>query len=219
MKGLALFLAKHRRLAWAMAAALLAAAGCYFLFAYPIPFEGLLVVGSTGEEVDLTGLVELDGDVLRVTLLEPAMEPASSDGRWEIRGDDFILLIDALGGVDLEVDGAIIYRDADGEPYFQLDPGPAHLDGEASLYYLRYCPGPGEDRLRRQQQFLTALAAKVGEKGLRDLPRLVRLAKDVLHIELDSKLILLLGRSLVHPPRRVELALGEGFRQDLDEVR
>jgi hypothetical protein len=219
MKGLALFLGKHKKLAWAMAAALFLAAGCYFLFAYPIPFEGLLVVGSTGEEADLAGLVELDGDVLRVTLLEPAMEPAESDGRLEIKGEDFIRLIDALGGVDLEIEEAIIYRDADGEPYFQLDPGPAHLDGEASLYYLRYCPGPKEDRLQRQQQFLTALAAKVGEKGLRDLPRLVRLARDVLHVELEGKLVLLLGRSLVHPPRRVELALGEGFRQELDSVR
>jgi hypothetical protein len=221
MKGLILVLQRHKKLAWAMLAAVFIAVGCYCLFVYPIPFAGLLVVGSAGEEVGLAGLVELDGEVLRVTLMDPQTELAAfGAGRLEVDGDDFIRLIDALGGVDLDIDQAIIYRDAEGEPYFQLDAGPAHLDGEASLYYLRYCPGPREDRLHRQQRFLTALAAKIGEKGLRELPRLVRLARDVLHIELDRRLILLLGRNLVHPPRRFELALGEGpSRQDLDGVR
>lgn len=73
----------------------------------------------------------------------------------------FEALVDLLGGVTVEVDTDIIYRNADGETVFHLDPGVHFLDGRQALLYLRYKGDHLEDesrRVRRQWRFLTAVA-------------------------------------------------------------
>jgi polyisoprenyl-teichoic acid--peptidoglycan teichoic acid transferase len=74
--------------------------------------------------------------------------------------DGFRQLIDAVGGVDVEVTKAI----ADPLHELYLEPGPAHLDGKTALEFVRSRFGPGNsdyERAARQQQVIRALGKRV----------------------------------------------------------
>ncbi|MBI3618653.1 LCP family protein [Candidatus Peregrinibacteria bacterium] len=98
----------------------------------------------------------------------------------------FVKIIDALGGVDVEVSRTIVdaaYPIREGEiGTFAIDVGPHHLDGETALQYARSRHSSTDfDRSMRQQQMLKSLAQKVESQGiLRDV-RLVRSLPLLLH--------------------------------------
>ncbi|HEY8417707.1 MAG TPA: LCP family protein [Limnochordales bacterium] len=73
----------------------------------------------------------------------------------------FVALVDLLGGVPVEVDTDIVYRNAAGETVFRLEPGVHVLDGQEALLYLRYKGDHLSDesrRAQRQWRFLQAMA-------------------------------------------------------------
>jgi len=75
----------------------------------------------------------------------------------------FVALVDLLGGVAVEVETDIVYRNAAGETVFHLEPGVHVLDGREALLYLRYKGDHLEDesrRVQRQWRFLRAVAEK-----------------------------------------------------------
>lgn len=79
----------------------------------------------------------------------------------------FVELVDLVEGVPLSVDSEIIYRDADGQVVFDLQPGSHHLSGEEALLYVRYKGDHLEDETRRivrQQRFMEALLTEAREK-------------------------------------------------------
>jgi polyisoprenyl-teichoic acid--peptidoglycan teichoic acid transferase len=74
--------------------------------------------------------------------------------------DGFRQLIDAVGGVDVEVGKPI----ADPVRKLYLDPGRHHLDGATALDYVRSRYGPSNsdyERARRQQQVIRAIGQRV----------------------------------------------------------
>ncbi len=92
----------------------------------------------------------------------------------------FTLLVDAAGGVDVQVERAISdagYQFSPTETGFFLEPGPQHLDGKYATAYARSRHGPGNsdyERAGRQQQILLALRAKLSEpRILTNLPAVV----------------------------------------------
>lgn len=85
----------------------------------------------------------------------------------------FVEAVDAIGGVDVVVPEDIIdLQYPDGEHPDQFDPfriseGPQHLDGETALKYARSRHTSSDfGRSARQQQLLSAMAAKVREQGI-----------------------------------------------------
>ena len=73
----------------------------------------------------------------------------------------FERIIDAMGGVDLDVEKRMYYGDPwddDGGLVIDLYPGEQHLDGYTAEQYVRYRDGEGDiGRISRQQKFMTAL--------------------------------------------------------------
>ena len=111
-----------------------------------------------------------------------------------IRIEGFTGLIDKVGGLDIDVDGAMVkskrtgkilrkqpifYEDNYGQWKVDLDPGMQHLDGQQAVGYARfrydYEGDPG--RIRRQQQVMRALAKKITSQPLMQLPGVVKEAK------------------------------------------
>ncbi|MFG1998448.1 LCP family protein [Spirillospora sp. NPDC048911] len=82
------------------------------------------------------------------------------DHVMEIDFSGFKSMVDALGGVDLTIPRAI----NDPKAKLRLAAGRQHLDGEQALAYARarYTVGDGSDlsRIKRQQQLMSAMAAK-----------------------------------------------------------
>ena len=76
-------------------------------------------------------------------------------------------LVDAVGGVDINVEKRMYYYD----PYdgFEIDlkPGKQHLDGKMAMQYVRYRDEEGDiGRIRRQQKFMMALYQQIASKNI-----------------------------------------------------
>lgn len=89
----------------------------------------------------------------------------------EMDMDDFTWMVDAVGGIDVDV----ATRIRDSQVHLSLDPGPAHLDGATALSYSRTRFDTDYGRAARQQQVMVALARKWLDPGLAALIGTARL--------------------------------------------
>jgi len=85
-----------------------------------------------------------------------------------INFDGFVELVDALGGVDLEVEKALKYRDRAQDLVIDIPAGPQHMDGETLLKYVRFRHDATGDigRMERQQKAIHAVLAALKERGM-----------------------------------------------------
>ena len=76
----------------------------------------------------------------------------------------FAWAVDAIGGVDIEVEKRMYYEDPweeNGGLLIDLLPGRQHLDGAKAIAYVRYRDGEGDlGRIERQQKFVQAVLTK-----------------------------------------------------------
>lgn len=108
----------------------------------------------------------------------------------------FERIIDAIGGVDIDVEKRMYYEDPwddDGGLIIDLYPGEQHLDGELAIQYVRYRDGEGDiGRIGRQQKFMKAVLAQIISPQI--LPRLPKLVEEVSKaLETDMSLTELLS--------------------------
>ena len=93
----------------------------------------------------------------------------------------FSRIIDALDGVDINVEKRMYYEDPwddNGGLVIDLYPGEQHLNGEKAIQYVRYRDGEGDiGRIGRQQKFMKAVLAKIVSPSV--LPRLPKLVEEI----------------------------------------
>jgi len=92
--------------------------------------------------------------------------------------EGFVAVVDAVGGIDIEVEKDMKYYDrADGPEYaIDLKKGWQHLDGRKALQYVRFRHDALSDyaRTERQRKFLIALARKMqSTTSLLKLPSII----------------------------------------------
>ena len=102
----------------------------------------------------------------------------------------FERIIDAVGGVDLEVEKRMYYEDPwddNGGLVIDLYQGEQHLDGEHAMEYVRYRDEEGDvGRIARQQKFMHALLDRLtSAEVLPRLPEIVRELASVIETDLD----------------------------------
>lgn len=119
----------------------------------------------------------------------------------------FTSLVDALGGIDVEVTGYMY--DECGGIWWRYAPGTYHMDGFTALCYVRMRKASSDfDRLRRQQEVLQAIFRKIlSLDGLRRAPQLYQQFRGLVEtdIGLDRALRLLpLASHLASNPSAVE---------------
>ena len=77
-----------------------------------------------------------------------------------INVNSFVKVIDAIGGVDIDVEQRMYYEDVwddGGGLLIDLQPGMQHMDGKTAVTYVRYRDEEGDiGRVRRQQKFMRA---------------------------------------------------------------
>ncbi len=87
-------------------------------------------------------------------------------------------LVDAIGGVDLDVEKDMYYYDEWDGFKIDLQKGRQHLDGKTAIQYVRYRDEEGDiGRIRRQQHFLLAVYEKISSADM--LLRIPGLAKQL----------------------------------------
>jgi len=123
-----------------------------------------------------------DGDTLLAQVINDELG-VRIDRTAIIKLDGFNKLVDRVGGIDVNVEGALIrgkrtrmkYTDKVGRWSVDLEPGMQHLDGAQAQGYVRYRKDnesePG--RIRRQQQVMRALVKQVNNVEPWRVPGLV----------------------------------------------
>ena len=102
----------------------------------------------------------------------------------------FERIIDALDGVDINVEKRMYYEDPwddDGGLVIDLYPGEQHMNGKKAIQYVRYRDGEGDiGRIGRQQKFMKAVLAKViSPSVLPQLPKLVEEIKSAIQTDMS----------------------------------
>lgn len=103
----------------------------------------------------------------------------------------FVELVDALGGIEVEVQCPIVdcfWVDGPDRPcqMLSLDTGRHRLDGSTALEFVRSRHGRGEkDRRRRQQVVLLGFKRTLEKAGATALPQLWKIAQAHLETDLD----------------------------------
>lgn len=105
--------------------------------------------------------------------------------------DAFHKIVDAVGGVDMEVEQRLYYNDPYQDLYIDLQPGYQHLDGNKAEQLVRFREGYAQKDLKRiqvQQDFMKALLEKVSSTStiLSNLPSIAQVLWD--SIETDATL-------------------------------
>lgn len=93
----------------------------------------------------------------------------------------FEKIIDAVGGVDIDVEKRMYYEDPwddDGGLVINLYPGKQHMDGKTAIQYVRYRDGEGDiGRITRQQKFIKAFMNQIISPSI--LPKLPEIIKNI----------------------------------------
>ncbi|MGI6075776.1 MAG: LCP family protein [Pyramidobacter sp.] len=92
----------------------------------------------------------------------------------------FPKIVDAIGGVDIDVTKSMKYTDKAQGLYIDFSPGMQHMDGEAALRYVRFRYDAMGDmgRMKRQQEFTRIFINKLASPAV--LPRVPELIQSVL---------------------------------------
>ena len=105
----------------------------------------------------------------------------------------FIKIIDAVGGVTVDVEKRMYYED----PYddsmgkglvIDLKPGTQHMDGQTVIQYVRYRDEEGDatGRVQRQQKFMTALLDEVTKPSvLTKIPAIIKAVSSAINTDMS----------------------------------
>ena len=123
------------------------------------------------------------GDYFTVLQLEELLG-IHIDNYVKVTTEGFRNIVDAIGGVDVEVPQAMHYEDPYQDLYIHLEEGMQHLDGDKAEQLVRFRKYPEGDvaRVRVQQLFLKEFAKKLlsTESILTNLPAIINTVyKDV----------------------------------------
>jgi len=126
-------------------------------------------------------------DLVRQTVTQRFGVPV--DYTLKITIPALVQLVDAMGGVDIDVDRRMVYKDRSQKLDINLQPGPQHLNGYQAMGYVRFRHDTMGDlkRIERQQDFIRQVAAQATAPAR--WPRLPRLI-DIVLKNVDTDLTL-----------------------------
>ncbi|MBP2628780.1 MAG: cell envelope-related transcriptional attenuator [Firmicutes bacterium] len=123
------------------------------------------------------------------------------DRHIEINIAGFKKIIDAMGGVTIDVEKRMYYNDPyddDGGLVIDLRPGVQHMDGRTAIQYVRYRDEEGDiGRVERQQKFLKAVLNQVASPSvITKIPAIIREVSSVVKSDMSTSEMLNLAKIL-----------------------
>ncbi|HML89394.1 MAG TPA: LCP family protein [Methylomusa anaerophila] len=90
----------------------------------------------------------------------------------------FYKIVDAIGGITMDVEKRMYYQDPYDKLVIDLKPGVQKMDGRTAIQYVRYRDGDGDiGRIERQQKFMKAMLKEAASPFI--LPRLPAIIREV----------------------------------------
>ena len=110
----------------------------------------------------------------------------------------FVGLVDAIGGVDINVEKNMYYYDEWDGFKIDLKKGMQHMDGKTAIQYVRYRDEEGDiGRIRRQQHFMLAVYDRITSANmLLHIPGLAKQLTNMVKTDLPLSDMVDLGRAL-----------------------
>lgn len=136
----------------------------------------------------------------------------------------FVKIIDAIGGIDIDVEKRMKYEDPwddDGGLHIDLYPGHQHMDGKTAITYVRYRDEEGDiGRIERQQKFMKACMEKLTSPSI--ITKVPALATEVMAaIKTDlstTDLIALAGTMIKAQKNGLRTEMVPGKPMYIDEI-
>ncbi len=115
--------------------------------------------------------------------------------------NSFVKIIDAIGGIDIDVEKRMRYEDPwddNGGLVINLYPGVQHMDGKTAVTYVRYRDSEGDiGRIKRQQKFMAACMEKVMSPSfIPRIPAVLREVVDAVDTDMTTRQLMELAGSL-----------------------
>lgn len=100
----------------------------------------------------------------------------------------FNKIVDAVGGVDIEVEKRMYYEDPYDNLVINIQPGLQHMDGKKAIQYVRYRDAEGDlGRIERQQKFIKAMLKQVTSPLIiPKVPGIIREVSDAIKTDLST---------------------------------
>lgn len=145
-----------------------------------------------------------------------------------INMDGFKKVIDALGGVDINVDKRMYYYDpydegeVDNDGLIDLQPGLQHMDGNTALQYVRFRHDEMGDigRIERQQKFAKALLDDIMSPSIiTKLPGVIQEANSVFQTDMPVNQMLSLSKVITDAYKQgIQTDMVSGRPVYIDEI-
>ena len=135
--------------------------------------------------------------------------------------DCFVRIVDAIGGVSLDVEKRMQYEDTWDHFVIDLRPGWQHLDGKTAIQYVRYRDEDGDiGRVARQQKFLRALLTQALQpQNIVKAPRIIRESFAALDTNIPGPLLLgLAGKLKDGLGKGLKASMVEGLPYYIDDI-
>ena len=118
-----------------------------------------------------------------------------------VNTNSFVRLVDAIGGIDINVEKRMYYEDPwddNGGLVIDIYPGLQHMDGDKAVTYVRYRDDEGDiGRVRRQQEFMAACMDKLTSPLIiPKIPAIISELMDAVQTDLSFRQILGLAGAL-----------------------
>ncbi|SDM37168.1 LCP family protein [Halarsenatibacter silvermanii] len=113
----------------------------------------------------------------------------------------FVSVVDAIGGVEIEIEQRMEYQDEAGNLHINFEPGKKTLDGEEALEYVRFRePARGDiGRINRQQKFVRAVLQRVSRPGIVfDTPEILNEGLNSIYTDMDITEAISLSRIIMN---------------------
>ena len=107
-------------------------------------------------------------------------------------------LVDAIGGVDINVEKDMYYKDTWDGFTIDLEKGMQHMDGKTAIQYVRYRDEEGDiGRIKRQQHFIKAVYEKITSADmLLRIPGLTKQLSSMIKTNLSLTVMAEIGKAL-----------------------
>ncbi len=177
-----------------------------------IPRDSRVLIPGRSEDKINHAYVYGGIDLLRDTITELTGLPV--DYFVKVNYKSFPKLIDLIGGVDIDVDKKLVYRDRSAKLFINIPKGRQHMDGKTALGYVRFRNDALGDigRVRRQQKFMSTVIEKLKSPDI--IPKIPSLIDEVIEtVETDItpvKALKLLQFANSLTPDRIKLFMAPG---------
>lgn len=110
----------------------------------------------------------------------------------------FYKIVDAIGGVTINVEKRMYYEDPYDNLVIDFKPGMQHMDGKAAIKYVRYRGEDGDlGRIERQQKFIKAMMQEVATPAtLTRIPAIVKEVNSMLKTDMSQGEMLNLAKMM-----------------------